>query len=151
MYQIGSIIFVEYQIFDLERDNSRTQIDHSKRRPALIIAEDEDCFYYLTLTSKARRGCFGYYTNEIIKSNSTVQCIKEKRIQYVQIGHIYSKKIYGAIELTRINDDDLYQILINVYEFHKTKGYNNFNKIEKSILKTIKNLAIKTNKKLDKR
>lgn len=146
MYQIGSIISIENQIFELGKDNTKTQIDHTKRRPALVIAEDEECFYYLTLTSKPLKGCVGYLTNETIKSNGKINYSKENKTQYVQVRHIYSKKIYGAIELTTISDEDLLYILINLYEFHKTRDYNNFDKIEKNILETIKNLVIKINK-----
>lgn len=133
MYQIGSIIIVKNQIFDMGKDNSKTQIDHSKRRPALVIAEDDDSFYYITLTSKSGKGCVQYYTEG------------EKK-QFVQIRHIYSKEIYGAIEVSRVSDSDLFDILIKLCKFHENKHYNNFDKIEKDLLKTIKDLAIKLNK-----
>lgn len=146
MYQIGSIIIVENQIFDLGKNNRKTQIDHSNKRPALIISEDEDCFYYITLTSKQGNGCVGYYTNETIMPNGTVQCHKEKKMQFVQVRHIYSKKIYGALELTRISDNDLLNILVLLYQFHESRKYTNFDKVEKNILQTIKSLSVKLNK-----
>lgn len=146
MYQIGSIISVENQIFELDNCNKKTKIDHSNKRPALIIAEDQENFYYLTLTSKPVKGCVGYLTNETINKGK-VKCAKENKIQYVQIRHIYTKKIYGAIELTTISDNDLLDILLKLYEFHETSNYNNFKKIQKNILGTIKILTIKLNKK----
>ena len=133
MYQVGSIIIVRNQIFDMGKDNSRTQIDHSIKRPALVIAEDDDFFYYITLTSKSGKGCVEYG-------------VEEHKKQFVQIRHIYSKKIHGAIEVSRVNDSDLFDILLKLFKFHENKHYNNFDKIEKLLLKTIKDLAIKLDK-----
>lgn len=143
MYQVGSIILIENQIFDMANDNSKTQIDHSKKRPAIIIAETNSDFYYLTLTSKPGNGKFYYKTKETIIGNGTVKLEKYFKKQYIQVEHIYKKKIYGAIEVTRISDLDLFYLLSRVYQFHENRDYNNFKDIQKDLLIKIKEISEK--------
>lgn len=142
MYQIGSIILVENQIFDIGYDNVKHQIDHSKKRPAIIIAETEDDFYYLTLTSKQGSGTYCYKTNETILTNGTIKMEKEPKLQYVKLRHIYKKKIYGAIEITRINDQDLLLLLSNLYSYQKNSNDKLFKEIEEHLLKKMKEIAL---------
>ena len=151
MYQVGSIILVENQIFDMCKDNSRTQIDHAKKRPAIIIAETEDYFYYLTLTSKPGNGTFYYKTNGTIKSNGKIKIEKTTKKQYIQVRHIYKKKIYGAIEITRISDVDLLYLLSRVYGFHEKRNYNNFEDIKKELLLEMKKISQKLQNKENKK
>lgn len=151
MFQVGSVILVENQIFDIGRDNSKTQIDHSKKRPAIIIAETEDCFYYLTLTSKSGNGTFYYKTNETIMNKGKIKIEENIKRQYVQIRHIYKKKIYGAVEITRISDINLFYLLSRVYNFHQNKDYNNFKEIEKNLLTKMKELVQKLKKEENKK
>ena len=74
MYQIGSIILIENQIF--KNEETHYEIDHCKRRPAVIIAEDDNYFYYLTMTSKEHSKQHSLYKNN--------------KVQYVRIDNIFT-------------------------------------------------------------
>lgn len=143
MYQVGSIILIDNQIFSLGRNHYKTQLDHADKRPAIVICEDEDNFYYLTLTSKPRNDRFCYNTKETILRKGLIKEEKEEKKQYIEIKNIYKKRIYGAIEVTRLTDEVFLQLLMKFYSFHKDKNYKNFKEIEVNILKQIKELTLK--------
>lgn len=76
-------------------------------------------------------------------ANGSVKIEKELKKQYIQVRHIYKKKIYGAIEVTRISEMDLFCLLSRVYRFHENKDYNNFEDIKKSLLIKMKEISQK--------
>jgi len=135
MYSVGSIILIDHQIF--KNDNSHYQIDHCKKRPAVVIAEDDENFYYLTMTSKKKDISYSYNDG--------------KKDQYVRFEYIYNKEIYGAVEVNRLDDNNLLNLLIEFYNYHQDKNEFDFKRIEKNVLKSIKELTIKKEKQKTKR
>lgn len=54
-YDIGSIVMLENVVFKTTYLNNKLTkkfiLDHAKKRPAIIIAEDKENTYFLTITS----------------------------------------------------------------------------------------------------
>lgn len=125
MYNVGSIIIVSNQIFR-DGKSTRTSLDHAPRRPALVISEDDEFFYYLTLSSSPGKGRIKFNTHN--------------RVQYVEKRNIYKKHIYGAEEVDATPDKELLKVLLAFYDFHKDKEYPEFKNVEKDVLLTIKKL-----------
>ena len=121
---------IDNQIF--KNDDSHYQIDHCKKRPSVVIAEDDEFFYYLTMTSKNKD--ISYLYND------------GKKDQYIRFEYLYKKEIYGALEVGRLDDINLLNLLIEFYNYHQDKNENDFKKIEKNILKFIKELTIENKK-----
>lgn len=135
MYGIGSIISIEYQIFNNGYKNSKYEIDHCKKRPAVVIAEDEKNFYYLTLTGTKGKSYRQYEIDYQKKS-------------YITLDNIYSKKIYGAVEKNRLSNKELLMLLIKFYKLHNSMKQKKpmFKRIEKIVLNEIKILSLEMQK-----
>ena len=130
MYDIGSIILVENHIFKNTKGVRKYEIDHCRKRPAIVIAEDSENFYYLTLTST--KG----------KDFRQFKFHNKNKESYITLENIYEKKIYGAIERERLSDKQLLELLQKFYNYHVNKQDPMFKKIEKLVLAKIKELVL---------
>lgn len=138
MYDIGSIILIENHIFKNAKGVRKYEIDHCKKRPAIVIAEDSENFYYLTLTST--KG----------KDFRQFKFRSKNKESYITLENIYEKKIYGAIERERLSDKQLLELLQKFYNYHVNKQDPMFKKIEKLVLAKIKELVL-NNKQIHKK
>ena len=116
--KVGSIFHNENIVF--KNDNSYDI--NSKYHPCLIISEDEENFYYLTLTSQIpyRSLADKYYK---LKRNNDNNLKKES---YVNLRYIYKKPICWIEEVGFVNEDilkDLFTYLDMVQEKYKDKDY----------------------------
>lgn len=130
MYDIGSIILVENHIFKNTKGVRKYEIDHCRKRPAIVIAEDSENFYYLTLTST--KG----------KDFRQFKFRRKNKESYITLESIYEKKIYGAIEREKLSDKQLLELLQKFYNYHVNKQNPMFKKIEKLVLTKIKELVL---------
>lgn len=136
MLEVGSVIVIENQIFKANnnKNNFMSRVDHAPKRPVVIIAEDDDNFYYLTLTKDSRKPHtkFSYIT-----SNG--------QTSYVTLENIYQKRIFGTKELDCLQGETLLELLMDFYKYQSTTKKTDplFKKIEKLILEKIKELTIK--------
>ena len=126
LYSRGSVIIVEHQIFYDLKSNKHI-VDHSNRRPAIVISEDDYYFYYLTMTSKPGK--------------SRVSFKLSGKNQNASIRNIYKKPIYGAIEVDFLEEKEFLKILKATYDFHKNINQGEFKTIKNDLLNTINKIS----------
>jgi len=122
MYEIGSIILLKKIIFKTTRKNnvitSRCTIDHAHRRPAIIIAEDEDFTYFLHITSKKfkhsllNQHYIGSKDEQLIGGFACLEAIQKRNLCYRN-------------EIMRIENSQLREILIKFCEYEENKNIDN--------------------------
>ena len=81
----SSIISIEHFIFK-DFLSTSNHLDSHKRRPCVIISEDDTNYYLLSISSHAK--------NNIKKRNFEIMGPRGK-INYIDLAHIYVRKISG--------------------------------------------------------
>ena len=109
-YDIGSIVMLENVVFKTAYLNNKltrkVTFDHAKKRPAIIIAEDKENTYFLTITSGksgVKKHKDRYYIGE--KSKTEIG-------GYVVLTNIYKRNICFRNELCYLEPNDLLSLLI---------------------------------------
>lgn len=134
MVEIGSIIYIEYLIF---KDDDGLNIDHTRRRPCIIIGEDDEKYYLLKLSSYQNKNNANRYL-KLPSYAATKEC-------YIDLQAIYTTKIAGYKELNYLDEKDLINALEQFYKYQTTiKEDENFLRIKMNILNTIKKLLNET-------
>lgn len=138
MYNIGSIILMKYFIFN---NRQTKKIDHAKFRPCIVICEDEENIYILPISSSYNK------INPSCQYQIPSKYIDNNKPEYVDFDNIYTSKICGYPIKDDIDVNDLYDLLINFYQYHKKNNNNKlFNNIENIIYSELTNLNNKIQK-----
>lgn len=126
----GSIIPVEYFIF---KDFLKTSVhlDSHKRRPCVIIGEDDENYYLLAISSQ-RKNTFKKRHFEVIGPDG--------RINYIDLAHIYSRKITGSYVLSYLENKDFNNLLDSFIYYQE-------NVESDSLYKDVKDVLTKLNSK----
>ena len=145
MNEEGTITTLEHRIF---KDKEGTSIDHTKRRPVIIICDDGNDFYYLTISSKKSK----YDRNFIYNTDTKIDCSRsvDPKVaildtpmrQYINYTKIYSKEVCFVNSYYNLEDREYLNLLIKVYNYHQKRNTPEFKKIELSLLNQIKNYFI---------
>lgn len=136
--EIGNIAIIKNIIFS---DNEKMELDHawSHGRPCLILFEDNEYYYFLTITSterfspkyvkqyfKIEENDYKYryksrYTNKFLnKKNSSNSILKG----WVNLENIYKIPIYGLDALGKIKFDFYKNVVQRLKEYHKNENLN---------------------------
>ncbi len=111
MYEIGSIILISNVIFKnkIIRNKlvKRYEIDHAHKRPAIIIAEDENYTYFLKIISRnIKKGIIKYAQYPVFNPNE-----KHYIKGYISLDSIYKRPVCYRDEIESISDEDLLKLL----------------------------------------
>ncbi len=144
-YDIGSIVMLENVVFKTAYLNNKltrkVTFDHAKKRPAIIIAEDKENTYFLTITSGksgVKKHKDRYYIGE--KSKTEIG-------GYVVLTNIYKRNICFRNELCYLEPNDLLSLLIKFKKFQENiKMDEEYINISKIIDGKINELTYKKNK-----
>ena len=145
MIEIGSIIPIKHFIF--RESASKIKTDHPfKNRPCLVIAEDDELYYLLSISShNSKEEGWRYY--KAPEYASTKDC-------YIDLKYIYTTKIAGYKELNFVDCEDLFDILLQFLEcqnnFYQDKLFDN---VQDEVLKKINTMKknVKPKKKMLKK
>lgn len=118
MYEIGSIVFIEDVIFKTTIENKKIKnykmMDHAKKRPAMVLAEDDEYTYFLHITSSGIK----------CKSKEKIQYYLGKKTKsviggYIRFESIQKRPIILREEIMYIPNETLKEILTDFCYFQE--------------------------------
>ena len=126
MFQEGSIIFITDRLLltnDIRLKGVK-QFDRAKKRPAVVVGEDSDYFYYVTMSSKKGRFMFSYDTDKYITPQGKIIMLSSNRTQYIEIRNIYKHVICGFAEIDCLEEQTYLELLKSLKKYHTEIGKN---------------------------
>lgn len=112
MYEIGSIVNIKNIIFKSTHGKSKLSIDHSYKngRPCLIFHENSEYIYFFSINSYKGKD----YVGEI-------PLVKYAGIKdsVINVRNIYSLPVCFRDEFCKLNDKDLYEVLIKFVNYQE--------------------------------
>ncbi len=119
MYEVGSIILIKNIIFKnvviKNKVVKKCEVDHARKRPAVVIAEDENYTYFLKIGSRNITRSIIKYAQYPISNSKENNRVKG----YISLEGIYKVPICYRDELECILDEDLLELLKSFCDFQE--------------------------------
>lgn len=118
MYEIGSIVLLDNVIFKTKIEGKEikkgNRTDHAKKRPAIVIAEDEENTYFLHITSKRFVG-----NNEDVNQFYVGEKTDFDIGGYIQFTDIHKRDICFREEKAYLENENLKKMLIDFCNYQE--------------------------------
>ena len=98
--------------------------------PVLVIKVEDDCFYYLTITSKPKDN----HPNEFYKIYKDYTNRFKKEVNYINLKYVYKSEIKNYSPVGYITDEEFNEIMNELYFYQENIGRDkDYKKIRKFI------------------